>query len=111
MDPKSAALFVLFGLGLVVFPVLVLRYRRLELRHQERMVAFEKGVPVPIGECGNALHDRDLPASGTHLAGYGSRLERGAVHSDPNGGNAQRNDPALPGEGHEAGRIFEGRDS
>jgi hypothetical protein len=47
MDPKFAAMFVLFAIAFVVFPTLVLRYRRLELRHQERMVAFDKGIPVP----------------------------------------------------------------
>ena len=29
MDPKFAAMFVLFAIGFVVFPTLVLRYRRL----------------------------------------------------------------------------------
>jgi len=47
MDPKSAALFLIFACGLVVLPALVLRYRRLELRHQERMIAFDKGIPIP----------------------------------------------------------------
>jgi hypothetical protein len=48
MDPKAAGFFVLFALFIVVFPTLVLRYRRLELRHQEKMAAFEKGAPVPL---------------------------------------------------------------
>jgi len=47
MDPKSAALFVLVILALIVVPTLILRYRRLDLRHRERMVAFDRGVPVP----------------------------------------------------------------
>jgi hypothetical protein len=52
MDPKFAAMFILFAIGFAVFPTLVLRYRRLELRHQERMVAFEKGIPVPAETIG-----------------------------------------------------------
>ena len=47
MDPRFAAMFLLFAIGFVVFPVLVIRYRRLELRHRERMVAFDKGIPMP----------------------------------------------------------------
>jgi hypothetical protein len=47
MDPKFAMMFALFAIAFVVFPTLVLRYRRLELRHQERMIAFDKGIPVP----------------------------------------------------------------
>ena len=47
MDPRAVAFILIFACGFVVLPALVLRYRRLELRHRERMVAFEKGIPIP----------------------------------------------------------------
>ena len=47
MDPKAVVFLVLFACAFVVMPSLVLRYRRLELRHRERMVAFDKGIPIP----------------------------------------------------------------
>jgi hypothetical protein len=47
MDPRAVALILIFACAFVVMPSLVLRYRRLELRHRERMVAFDKGIPIP----------------------------------------------------------------
>ena len=47
MDPKVVAFILIFACAFIVLPSLILRYRRLELRHQERMVAFDKGIPIP----------------------------------------------------------------
>jgi len=47
MDPRAVVLLLIFACAFVVMPSLVLRYRRLELRHRERMVAFDKGIPIP----------------------------------------------------------------
>lgn len=47
MDPKAVVFLFLFACAFVVMPSLILRYRRLELRHRERMVAFDKGIPIP----------------------------------------------------------------
>ena len=37
--------FTAFG---IIFPLLVLRHKALELRHQERMEAMERGLPLPV---------------------------------------------------------------
>jgi hypothetical protein len=46
MNPLIAVFLLVVCLG-VVFPVMALRYRALELRHREKMEAFERGIPLP----------------------------------------------------------------
>jgi len=47
MNPQAVAFILIFACAFVVLPSLALRYKRLELRHKERMTAFEKGIPLP----------------------------------------------------------------
>ncbi|MGA2195047.1 MAG: hypothetical protein ABSH40_07225 [Bryobacteraceae bacterium] len=48
MNPEIALLLVCLAVMAVVMTVLYLRYRNLQLLHQERMAAIEKGVAVPV---------------------------------------------------------------
>jgi len=48
MKPEVALLLVCLAIMAVVMMVLYLRYRNLQLLHQERMAALEKGVAVPV---------------------------------------------------------------
>jgi hypothetical protein len=48
MKPEVALLLVCLAVMAVVMMVLYLRYRNLQLLHQERMAALEKGVAVPV---------------------------------------------------------------
>jgi hypothetical protein len=45
--PNAGAFFLIFIAAFVIMPILVVRYRRLELRHQERLIAMEKGAVLP----------------------------------------------------------------
>ena len=50
MHPAQQVLFFLLFLALAIIVVaLYFRYRKLQLIHQERMTALEKGLPVPNG--------------------------------------------------------------
>lgn len=50
MSPDQLFVFFLFLLALVIIVLaLYFRHRKLQLFHQERMAALEKGVPVPSG--------------------------------------------------------------
>ena len=50
MELRIFLLGTLFVAGLVIIlSILYLRYRNLQMLHQERMTALEKEVPVPIG--------------------------------------------------------------
>ncbi len=48
MGPIAAMCLICFSALVVVLAVLQTRFRNLQLLHQERMAALEKGVPVPV---------------------------------------------------------------
>jgi hypothetical protein len=47
MRPEEVMTILILAVGAIIFYSLLLRYRRRELQHKERLAALDKGMPLP----------------------------------------------------------------
>jgi hypothetical protein len=47
MQPEFVMVILILSVGAVIFYSLLMRYRKRELQHKERLAALEKGMPLP----------------------------------------------------------------
>jgi hypothetical protein len=47
MQPEHVMTVLILSVGAVIFYSLLMRYRKRELQHKERLAALEKGLPLP----------------------------------------------------------------